>query len=387
MIYLDNNATTKPFAEVVETMATFIISRFWNVSSAYGQLDGLEGVIESAKAAIRRLSGVGSDDEVIFTSGATESNAWAVAEGARRAAGTGWMLSSEIEHPSVREALEHFQEQGFDVRWVPVTREGVLDLGALVKLLDPDLRFVSMMSAHNETGVIQPVKEAMSLIRERSPECLIHTDATQALGKIPTFFSDGLHEVDLISFSGHKFHGPKGIGGLIIRNGVPIEPLIKGGGQQNNLRSGTLNIPAIAGIAVAADKCSELLEERQHETIRAVRDYFEERICSVFPDALILGRNAPRLPNTSFFGIPGADADDLVLALAAKGIAVSKGSACSAQSVEPSRTAAQMGYSYEEASSLIRFSASCDTTSMDVHLFVDELQDLWRQAGIPEKFE
>ena len=387
MIYLDNNATTKPFAEVVETMATFITSRFWNVSSAYGQLDGLEGVIESAKAAIRRLSGAGSDDEVIFTSGATESNAWAVAEGARRAAGTGWILSSEIEHPSVREALEAFQRHGLAVRLVPVTRDGSIDIGELMGIVDSDLRFVSLVFAHNETGVIQPVREAASLIRERSPECLIHTDATQAFGKIPISFSDGLHEVDLISFSGHKFHGPKGIGGIIIRNGVPIEPLIRGGGQQNGLRSGTLNLPAIAGIAVAADKCWELFQKRLHESVRAVRDHFEERICSVIPGALILGRQAPRLPNTSFFGIPGADAYDLVLALAAKGIAVSKGSACSAQSVEPSRTAAQMGYSYEEASSLIRFSASCDTTSMDVHLFVDELQDLCRQAGIPEKFE
>jgi len=387
MIYLDNNATTKPFAEVMETMATFMTSRFWNGSSAYGQLVGLEGVIESAKAAIRRLSGVGSDDEVIFTSGATESNAWAVGEGARRAAGSGWMLSSEIEHPSVREALEHFQEQGLDVRWVPVTRDGSIDIGELMGMVDSDLRFVSLVFAHNETGVIQPVREAASLIRKRSPECLIHTDATQALGKIPISFSDDLGGVDLISFSGHKFYGPKGIGGLIIRKGVLLEPLIRGGGQQNDLRSGTLNIPAIAGIAVAADKCWELLQKRQHEPVRAVRDHFEERICSVFPGSFILGRQAPRLPNTSFFGIPGIDADDLVLALAAKGIAVSKGSACSAQSVEPSRTAAQMGYSYEEASSLIRFSASCDTTSMDVHLFVDELQNLCRQAGIPEKFE
>ena len=376
MIYLDNNATTKPFAEVVETMATFMTSRFWNVSSAYGQLDGLEGVIESAKAAIRRLSWAGSDDEVIFTSGATESNAWAVAEGARRAAGTGWMLSSEIEHPSVREALGAFQRHGLAVRLVPVTRDGSIDIGELMGMVDSDLRFVSLVFAHNETGVIQPVREAASLIRKRSPECLIHTDATQAFGKIPISFSDDLGGVDLISFSGHKFYGPKGIGGLIIRNGVLLEPLIRGGGQQNDLRSGTLNIPAIAGIAVAADKCWELLQKRQHESVRAIRDHFEERICSVFPGALILGRQAPRLPNTSFFGIPGIDADDLVLALAAKGIAVSKGSACSAQSVEPSRTATLMAYSYEEASSLIRFSASCNTTSDEVRLLIDNLQEL-----------
>lgn len=376
MIYLDNNATTKPFTEVLEAMTTFMTSRFWNASSAYGQLEGLEEVVESAKAAIRKLIGIGSENEVIFTSGATESNVWAVTEGARRAAGGGWALSSQIEHPSVREILQHFRDQGLRVRWVPVTRDGVLDLDELKVLIDPDLCFVSLMLAHNETGVIQPLSEAAALIRERSPECLIHTDATQALGKMPISFSDNLNEVDLISFSGHKFHGPKGIGGLIIRNGVFIEPLIRGGGQQGDLRSGTMNIPAIAGIGAAANKCSELLRRKQHEAIRAVRDHFEERICSVFPDALILGRQAPRLPNTSFFGIPGTDADDLVLALVTKGIAVSKGSACSAQSIEPSRTAAVMGYSYEEASSLMRFSSSSETTRDEVDLLVTELNKL-----------
>lgn len=141
MIFLDNNATTKPFPEVVEAMTEFMTSRFWNASSAFGQLDGLEDVIESAKAAVRRLSGVGPEDEVVFTSGATESNVWAVAEGARRARGSGWMLSSRIEHPSVREIMEYFKEQGVAVRWVPVTRGGAFDLDELAELVDPDLRF------------------------------------------------------------------------------------------------------------------------------------------------------------------------------------------------------------------------------------------------------
>lgn len=382
MIYLDNNATTKPFPEVVETMTTFMISRFWNASSAYGQLDGLEGVVESAKAAIRRLSGVGSEDEVIFTSGATESNTWAVTEGARRAVGTGWVLSSEIEHPSVREALEHFQEQGLAVRLVPVTRDGAIDTRQLMGMVDSNLRFASLVFAHNETGVIQPLTEATSIIRERSPECLIHTDATQAIGKLPICFSDDLSEVDLISFSGHKFHGPKGIGGLIIRNGVLIEPLIIGGGQQNSLRSGTLNLPAIAGISAAADICWELLKKKQHESIRGIRNDFEQRLHSTFPNAIILGRQAPRLPNTSFFGIPGTDAYDLVLVLAAKGIAVSKGSACSAQSIHPSKTAELMGYGYNEASSLIRFSTSYYTTSEEVGRLILELRELFTETKI-----
>ncbi len=376
MIYLDNNATTKPFPEVIDVMIQFMSSRFWNASSACGQLDDLEGVVESAKQAVRRLSGAGVEDEIIFTSGATESNAWAVAEGARRTLGIGWALSAGMEHPSVRESMNRFRKEGLQIRWVPVNHDGSFDLERLTEIVDPDLRFVSLMLAHNETGVIQPLESAVKLIREQSPGCLIHTDATQAIGKIPLSFSSGLEEIDLVSFSGHKFHGPKGIGGLIIRNSTTIQPLIPGGGQQNSLRSGTMNIPAIAGISAAANKCSELLELKRHEVTKTVRDGFEELLFSHFPSAFALGTKSPRLPNTSFFGIEGTDADDLVHALAANGIAVSKGSACSAQSIEPSKTALLMGYSHNEASSLIRFAASFDTTLDEARLLISKLNEL-----------
>lgn len=376
MIYLDNNATTKPFPEVVEVMTEFMTSRFWNASSAYGQLDGLEEVVETAKAEIRALIGVTPDDEVVFTSGATESNAWAVAEGARRSSGCGWILTSGIEHPSVGEAFGSLQGQGVEARYLQVTRDGVFDLDELAELVDSNLRFASLMLAHNETGVIQPLHEATSLIRERAPQCLIHTDATQAIGKIPISFAEELGEVDLVSFSGHKFHGPKGIGGLVVRNGTQLKPLIRGGGQQNNLRSGTVNIPAIAGISEAARKSVELLKSNRNASVRAVRDHFEEQISLFFNDSYILGSNAPRLPNTCFFGLPGTDADDLVHALAAEGIAISKGSSCSAQSIEPPKAALLMTYAYEEAASLLRFSASFENTYDEVDVLVERLKEL-----------
>jgi cysteine desulfurase len=376
VIYLDNNATTKPFPEVVEVMTQFMTSRYWNASSAFGQLDGLEEVVESAKEAIRNLIDATPEDEVVFTSGATESNAWAVAEGARRAKDSGWVLSSEIEHPSVRDPLESFQAQGVEVRWVPVARNGVLDLHTLTKLVDSDLCFASLMYAHNETGVIQPIREAALLIRERAPHCLIHTDATQAIGKIPISFSNELQEVDLISFSGHKFHGPKGIGGLIIRNDVRMQPLILGGGQQNNLRSGTLNIPAIAGISVAASKSMQAIQRDMATSIQEVRDYFEARLTSLFNDSYILGSDASRLPNTSFFGINSADADDIVYALAAEGLVLSKGSSCSAQSIKPPLVAQLMAYTYEESSTLLRFSASFENTRQEVDRLVNKLHKI-----------
>lgn len=356
-------------------MTQFMTSRFWNVSSAYGQLDGLEEIVESAKAAIRTLIGAEPNDEVIFTSGATESNVWAVAEGARRCTSCRWILSSQIEHPSINESLENLQKQGVEVRWVPVTRNGTFDLNKLADLVDYNLCFASLMFAHNETGVIQPLREAAILIRERAPQCLIHTDATQAIGKMPVSLLDELSMVDLISFSGHKFHGPKGIGGLIIRNGKMLQPLICGGGQQQNLRSGTINIPAIAGISAAATKCGKLLQENRHISIQLIRDKFEEHIRLHFPDVFILGKQAPRLPNTSFWGIPGIDADDFVYTSATHGIVIGKGSACSAQSLKPSHTAMLMGYSYDEASSLVRVSSSFDTSLDELIDFSDKIHE------------
>lgn len=358
-------------------MTKFMTSRFWNASSAYGQIDGLEEVVETAKAAIRMLIGAAPDDEVVFTSGATESNTWAVAEGARRAMGRGWVLSSQIEHPSISEPLESLQKQGMEVRLVPVTRNGTIDLDKLAGIIDSDLCFASLMFAHNETGVLQPLQEAASLLRERCPQCLIHTDATQAIGKVPVSFKGELCDVDLISFSGHKFHGPKGIGGLIIREGTQIQPLIRGGGQQNNLRSGTLNIPAIVGISVAANKSWEFLQMNLSESICAVRDRFEEQMSSIFPNVNILGSQTQRLPNTSYFGIPEADADDLVYLLATEGIVLSTGSSCSAKSIEPAKTALLMKYSYEEASTLLRFSASYENTADEVDLLVNKLRQVF----------
>lgn len=377
MIYLDNNSTTKPFQEVVESMTQFMTSRYWNATSAYGQLDGLEEIIDSAKGSIRKLIGAAPEDEVVFTSGATESNVWAIAEGARRVVGgRGWVLSSQIEHPSVLESLKNIQEQGLDVRYLPVTRNGTIDLNKLATIVDPSLCFASLMFAHNETGVIQPLGEATVLIRERAPQCLIHTDATQAIGKMSLSFSGDLSEVDLVSFSGHKFHGPKGIGGLVIRNGTQLKPLIRGGGQQNNFRSGTLNLPAIAGISVAAKKCLELLQSNQNVCVRAVRDHFEKRISLLFDNVYILGSQAPRLPNTCFFGIPATDADDIVHALSAQGVAISKGSSCSAQSIQPPMVALLMDYTYDEASSLFRFSASFENNNEEVDVFVEKLHEL-----------
>lgn len=376
MIYLDNNATTKPFPEVVETMAQFMTSRYWNASSAIGQLDGLEEVIESAKSAVRKLIGANRNDELIFTSGATESNAWAIAEGKRISRNRGWILSSQIEHPSILEPLKCYEKEGGEVRWAPVTHAGTIDLGKLNKLIDGDLLFASLMVAHNETGVIQPLAEAANLIRRQAPSCLIHTDATQAIGKLPFSVSADLCCIDLASLSAHKLHGPKGVGALFIREGVQIKPLISGGGQQNGLRSGTVNIAGIVGTSIAAKMCSSLLEKRQHLAVKELRDYFEKGLRALSKNVSIVGAQAERLPNTSFFGIPGTDADDLVYALATEKIALSKGSSCSAGSLSPSYTALLMGYDHAIANSLLRFSASTETSYTQVDALIQKLTEL-----------
>ena len=368
MIYLDNNATTRPFPEVVETVVEGMTSGFIAELSQHDP----DEVLESARTAIQELCGAPSSNRVVFTSGATEANSWAVSAGAEDT--DGWLLSTEIEHSSVRETLMHFARHGRRVRWLPVTSEGVVDLDALADLIDDECRFVSIILAHNETGVIQPLREAALIVRKHSPGCLIHADATQAFGKMPLDFSDELEAVDLVSFSGHKFHGPRGIGGLIIREGASIEPLIRGGGQQNNLRSGTPNLPAIAGIAIAAKRCGRLLEAKRDRVVEGIRNHLEARITVSFPDAFIAGKSSIRLPNTSFFGIDGTDAVDLVYALAARGVIVGKGSACNANSIEPPKSVLSMGYSYNQASAMIRFSAAFDTVQDEVDEFVDVLQ-------------
>ena len=278
MIYLDNNATTQPTARVVEAMLPYLTECYFNASASTAAFTGADKPRCEAAAAMARLLNAEEPDCFTFTSGATESNNWVFSSFARgRKAGR--VLVSAVEHASVSEPAAELARAGFEVVEVPVDAQGVVRLDALRDALREDTALVSIMAANNETGVLEPVAEIGRLIRELCPAALFHTDATQAVGKIPVDLQGDWQDVDLLSFSAHKFHGPKGIGGLYIRPGFAVlADILKGGGQESGLRSGTINTPALAGLALAIRRL-----RLKTQAIRDLRVTFERNCFLVFP--------------------------------------------------------------------------------------------------------
>lgn len=358
MIYLDNNATTQPTARVVEAMLPYLTECYFNASGSTAAVTGADKPRTLAASAMAKLLNAEEPDCFTFTSGATESNNWVFSSFARRRK-SGRVLISSIEHPSVVEPAAELARVGFDVVEVPVDGNGVIVLDSLCEALHEDTALVSIMAANNETGVLQPISAIGRLLRERCPAAVFHTDATQAVGKIPIDLRVGWQEVDLVSFSAHKFHGPKGIGGLYIRPGLDIEPMIFGGGQENGLRSGTSNTPAIAGLAAAAAESRDL----RHDAIRDLRDTFEARLLDTLPDVVFHSRNAPRLPNTSYFSLPNTLGEEVVGALASAGIVVGSGAACAAGAIHTSKTLRAMNIEHAVAAGAVRMSLSRFSTN------------------------
>jgi len=247
MIYLDNNATTQVSPAVLKAMLPFFTDLYLNASSAAASYFGADKPREQAASALTRLLKAEEPSCFTFTAGATESNNWVLGPLASSLPGKIVLISS-IEHPSITEPAEALSKRGFTVRTVLVGKDGVLRLDLLSDCLTPEVGLVSIMAANNETGAIQPVPQIGKLIRERAPAAIFHTDATQAVGKIPIDLRSEWEHVDLLSFSAHKFHGPKGIGGLYARPEIELPPMLHGGGQENGRRAGTSNTPALAGL-------------------------------------------------------------------------------------------------------------------------------------------
>jgi len=251
-----------------------------------------------------------------------------------------------------------------------VDAQGVVWLDALHDALTADTALVSIMAANNETGVLEPIAEIGRLIREVCPAALFHTDATQAVGKIPVDLQSEWQDVDLLSFSAHKFHGPKGVGGLYIRPGIELEPMILGGGQENGLRSGTTNTPALAGLASAASEAHDL----NPQAVCALRDTFEALLQDEFPEAAIHSRSVPRLPNTSYFSLPGMLGEELIGMLATAGIIVGTGAACSAGAIHSSKTLRSMGVAHNIAVGGLRVSLSRYSTIQELTELIVQLK-------------
>lgn len=367
MIYLDNNATTKASAAVVAAVTHYLVHCYANASANTAAYTGADVPRRAAAGQLTRLLNAEEPDSFFFTSGATESNNWVFAA----LEGTGGKVCiSAIEHPSVREPAERLVGRGCTLSVIPVDEAGLVCMDAMAELLSPDTQLVSVMAANNETGVLQPIADIARLVRDRCPRALFHTDATQAVGRVHIDLQGSWADVDLLSFSAHKFHGPKGIGGIYCRPGRELPPWLVGGGQEEGYRSGTTNTPGLAGLAAAVSE----IDIVKYDQVREKRDYFESRLREVLP-VHIHAAGAMRLPNTSCFSIPGALGDEVATSLAARGAVVGTGSACSAGSLTPPKTLLAMGVDYTLAAAALRVSLSEGTSVKELDQLIELLVD------------
>lgn len=367
MIYLDNNATTRASAKVIAEVTKYLDICYSNASASSAAYTGADVPRREAARLMQEVLKAEEPEAFYFTSGATESNNWIFSSVASTEA-TGEIYISSIEHPSVRDSADRLQKIGFDLIQLPVHPNGVICLDSLARKLSSKTRLVSVMAANNETGVIQPIEEVGRLIRSKCPSAIFHTDATQAIGRISIDLEDHWSSVDLLSFSAHKFHGPKGIGGVYCRPGLKLQPLLAGGGQEEGLRSGTTNTPGLAGLAAAASE----IDVDAYRQVGEKRNYFERRLVEMLP-AVIHSFDAPRLVNTSCFSIPGISGDDLALSLAELGIIVGTGSACSSGSLTPPNTLLAMGVDYRLAAGTLRVSLSEATTFQELEVLLEAI--------------
>jgi cysteine desulfurase len=365
--YLDYNATAPLRPEVCEAMTEALLLT-GNPSSVHEEGRAAHVAIEAARAKVAKLAGV-APENVIFTSGGTESNALALAT----QGGTAWhSYLSAVEHPSVLAGGRFYRDT---TTVIPVTKDGVVDLDILASELEKHhlggcRPFVSFMAANNETGAIQPVAKAAKLVQEA--EGVFHSDAVQAPGRMPVNLGD--LGADMLSLSAHKIGGPKGVGALVLKPGVSVEPLLKGGGQEKRRRAGTENVAGIVGFGIAAELAASDLAKA--DTIRALRDELEAGARAVAADAVIVSERVARLPNTSCIAVPGAKAETLVIGLDLAGVAVSAGSACSSGKVEASHVLRAMDVEPELAQGAIRVSLGIGTTSHDIERFLGAFGEL-----------
>lgn len=357
--YFDYNATTPIAAEVFEAMRPYLTERWGNPSSAYAFGRELKRVVAESRESVARLLGA-ETDEVVFTSCGTESTNTALRSAMASNPERRHLIMTTVEHSANLECGALLAAAGFQVTYLPVSSEGLIDLGALRAAIQPDTALVSVMWANNETGVVMPIQEIGELCREKG--VLFHTDAVQAMGKVSV--DVGQVPVDYLSLSGHKIYAPKGIGALYVRRGAPYESLIVGGGQENGRRAGTQNVAYIAGLGRACQLVGKDLEA-ESSRLSLLRDRMESSAILRL-GAKANGAGAPRVPNTTNLSFPGIEAEALLLLLEREGICASSGSACSTGSLEPSHVLTAMGVNRSDALGALRLSLGRDSTAADV---------------------
>ncbi|MHC4096588.1 MAG: cysteine desulfurase NifS [Planctomycetota bacterium] len=366
-VYFDNNATTKVAEEVLEEMKPLFCDLYGNPSSMHTFGGQLGRKIRQARERVAHLLGC-DPTEVIFTSGGTESDNTAIKGSLAAAPNKRKVITTRIEHPAVLAACRDLENHGYTVIELAVDKEGRLDLAELEEKLDDDTALVTIMYANNETGVVFPIDKIAEMVTGRA--IVFHTDAVQAVGKIPLNLAKS--SIDLLSLSGHKLHGPKGVGILYVRKGTRLAPFMVGGHQEAGKRAGTENVPGIVGLGKACELAAQNLEEENNK-VKFLRDKLENTLLKMCPGSRLNGDKENRLPNTANISFEYVEGEAILLMLDKFGICASSGSACTSGSLEPSHVLRAMGVPFTSAHGSIRFSLSRYNTEAEVDYIIEKM--------------
>ncbi|MDO5150260.1 MAG: cysteine desulfurase NifS [Oscillospiraceae bacterium] len=371
VIYLDNAATTKVNEKVLKEMLPYFTDVYSNPSAVYSfAAEGKKAVME-ARNQVASVIGA-KPEEIYFTGGGSESDNWALKATAEAYAEKGkHIITTKIEHHAILHTCEYLEKKGFEITYLDVDSEGKISLEELEKAIRPDTILVSVMTANNEIGTVEPIAEIGRIAHEKGT--LFHTDAVQAYGHIPINVDD--MNIDMLSASGHKFNGPKGIGVMYIRKGIKIRSFIHGGAQERGRRAGTSNVPGIVGIGKAAALASETMNARTEKEVK-LRDYLISRIENEIPYAKLNGHRTDRLPNNVNFCFRFIEGESLLILLDQQGICASSGSACTSGSLDPSHVLLAIGLPHEIAHGSLRLTLSDETTKEEIDFVVDELKKI-----------
>ena len=371
LIYLDNAATTKTAPEVVEAMLPYFTERYGNPSSVYGFAAANKEVISQQRDVIAQVLGA-KGNEIYFTAGGSEADNWALKATAEAYEGKGnHIITTKIEHHAILHTCEYLEKKGFEVTYLDVDEDGVVKLDELKAAIRPTTILISVMYANNEIGTIQPIREIGEIAHEHG--ILFHTDAVQAFGQVPIHV-DECH-IDMLSASGHKLNGPKGIGFLYIRTGVKIRSFVHGGGQERKRRAGTENVPGIVGLGAAVKRAADTMAERTGKETE-LRDYLINRVLDEIPHCRLNGHRTKRLPNNANFSFRFIEGESLLIKLDMKGICGSSGSACTSGSLDPSHVLLAIGLPHEIAQGSLRLTLNEEITKEDIDYVVDSLKEI-----------
>ncbi|HZC34716.1 MAG TPA: cysteine desulfurase NifS [Chthoniobacterales bacterium] len=361
MIYFDNNATTSVDPAVLEAMLPFLKEQYGNPSSAYSFGKRVARAVEHAREQVATLLGC-EPSEILFTSCGTESDNTALQSALSVNQDRRHIITSKVEHSAIVKHAEALARRGYEVTWLEVDAKGMIDLAQLENAIRPDTAVVSLMWANNETGVLFPIEEVAEICRKQ--QTIFHTDAVQAVGKIPINLN--VNSIQFLSLSGHKLHAPKGVGALYVNRRARFFPFLIGGGQENKRRGGTENAGSIVALGKAAELAATQME-KEDRFVRELRDSFEQGALERIPGITVNGDRHQRLPNTTNLSIDGIDSEAMLMILDQQGVCCSAGSACTTGSLEPSHVLRAMGLSNEQARASLRFSFGRTNTMEEVH--------------------